>query len=113
MIKFFLHLSKEEQKKRFLERIDDPEKNWKFSAADVKEREFWNEYMNAYEKAIKKTASDHCPWYVVPADKKWFTRIAISTIILETLKNLKLKYPVLSDDEHEKLKDIKAKLEVE
>jgi PPK2 family polyphosphate:nucleotide phosphotransferase len=110
IIKFFLHLSKDEQKKRFLARIDDPEKNWKFSAADIYEREFWDDYMKAYEKAIKETATDDCPWYILPADKKWFTRIAISTIILETLKGLNLKYPVLPKEEKEKLDEAKKTL---
>jgi PPK2 family polyphosphate:nucleotide phosphotransferase len=110
IIKFFLNLSKEEQKQRFLARIDDPEKNWKFSASDVYEREFWDDYMGAYQKAIKETATQQCPWYVLPADKKWFTRIAISTIILDTLKGLKLKYPVLPKEEQDKLEDAKRKL---
>jgi PPK2 family polyphosphate:nucleotide phosphotransferase len=104
IIKFFLHLSKREQKERFLQRIDDPDRNWKFSAADIQERKFWDDYMDAYEKAIKETSTSHCPWYVLPADKKWFTRIAISTIILDTLKGLKLEYPVLPKAEMAKLK---------
>jgi len=107
IIKFFLHLSKDEQKERFLKRIDDPEKNWKFSAADIRERQFWDDYMKAYEKAIKETSTEHCPWYVLPADKKWFTRIAISTIILDTLKSLKLEYPVLPKAEKDKLEEAK------
>jgi PPK2 family polyphosphate:nucleotide phosphotransferase len=107
IIKFFLHVSKEEQKERFLQRIDNPEKNWKFSAADIEERGFWDDYMDAYEKAIQETATEHCPWYVIPADKKWFTRIAISNIILDTLKGLKLKYPVLPKEEKEKLEEAK------
>ncbi|HAL83228.1 MAG TPA: polyphosphate--nucleotide phosphotransferase [Mucilaginibacter sp.] len=110
IIKFFLHLSKDEQKDRFLKRIDDPDKNWKFSVADIHEREFWDDYMDAYEKAIKETATEHCPWYVLPADKKWFTRIAISTIILDTLKGLKLKYPVLPKAEKDKLVEAKKTL---
>jgi PPK2 family polyphosphate:nucleotide phosphotransferase len=110
IIKFFLNLSKDEQKKRFLKRIDDPDKNWKFSAADIYEREFWDDYMKAYEKAIKETATEDCPWYVIPADKKWFTRIAISTIILETLKGLKLEYPVLPTEEKDKLEEAKKML---
>ncbi|HEY8784480.1 MAG TPA: polyphosphate kinase 2 family protein [Mucilaginibacter sp.] len=110
IIKFFLNVSKDEQKKRFLERIDDPDKNWKFSAADIYEREFWNDYMDAYEKAIRETATENCPWYVLPADKKWFTRIAISTIILDTLKGLKLEYPVLPKEEKEKLEEAKKAL---
>ncbi len=110
IIKFFLHLSKGEQKERFLKRIDDPEKNWKFSAADIYEREFWDDYMKAYEKAIRETATEDCPWYIVPADKKWFTRIAISTIILDTLKSLKLEYPVLPKAEKDKLEEAKKTL---
>jgi len=110
IIKFFLHVSKDEQKERFLERIDDPEKNWKFSPADVYEREFWNDYMKAYEDAINETSTGHCPWYVIPADKKWFTRIAISTIILDTMKSLKLKYPVLPKKELGKLEEAKKAL---
>ncbi|MDB5018859.1 MAG: Polyphosphate kinase 2 [Mucilaginibacter sp.] len=111
IIKFFLNLSKNEQKERFLKRIDNPEKNWKFSAADIYEREFWDDYMKAYEKAIQETATDHCPWYVLPADKKWFTRIAISAIILDTLKALKLTYPVLPKEEKDKLEEAKKLLE--
>lgn len=110
IIKFFLNISKDEQKERFLKRIDNPGKNWKFSAADVYERRFWDEYMQAYEKAIQETATEDCPWYVLPADKKWFTRIAISTIILETLKGLKLKYPVLPKEEKDKLEDAREEL---
>jgi PPK2 family polyphosphate:nucleotide phosphotransferase len=110
IIKFFLNLSKGEQKERFLKRIDDPEKNWKFSAADIYEREFWDDYMKAYEKAIKETSTERCPWYVIPADKKWFTRIAISTIILDTLKELNLKYPALPKEEKDKLEAAKKTL---
>ncbi|TWI98149.1 Polyphosphate:AMP phosphotransferase [Mucilaginibacter frigoritolerans] len=110
IIKFFLHVSKDEQKERFLERIDDKEKNWKFSAADIYERGFWNDYMNAYEEAIKQTATEKCPWYVIPADKKWVTRTAISHIILDTLKELNLKYPVLPKEEKEKLEEAKKLL---
>ncbi|WP_184549730.1 polyphosphate kinase 2 family protein [Mucilaginibacter sp. FT3.2] len=113
IIKFFLHVSKHEQKERFLKRIDDPKKNWKFSAADIEERKRWGDYMEAYEKAIKETATKDCPWYVIPADKKWFTRIAISTVILETLRGLKLKYPVLVKEEKDKLDDAKKLLEQE
>ncbi|WPV01241.1 polyphosphate kinase 2 family protein [Mucilaginibacter sp. cycad4] len=111
VIKFFLNVSKQEQKKRFLKRIDNPKKNWKFQASDIAEREHWDEYMKAYEKAINETATDDCPWYVIPADKKWFTRIAISTIIRDTLKELKLEFPVLPKDEMEKLQEAKQLLE--
>lgn len=93
--KFFLYLSREEQKKRFLSRLDEPEKNWKFSEGDVREREFWSKYMGAYEEAIRYTASPQAPWYVVPADNKWFTRLVISNVIIETLKSLNLAYPVV------------------
>ncbi len=110
IIKFFLNLSKDEQKKRFLSRIDDPEKNWKFSSADIKERQCWDNYMKAYEKAIKETSTKDSPWYILPADKKWFTRIAISSIILDTLKGLNLKYPVLPAAEKEKLEAVKKQL---
>lgn len=113
IIKFFLYVSKEEQKQRFLKRIDDPAKNWKFQAADVNERKYWNDYMSAYEKAIKETATPENPWYVIPADKKWFTRIAISSVILETIKVLKLKYPVLPKAEKDQLQEIKTMLENE
>ena len=113
IIKFFLHLSKDEQKKRFLKRIADPEKNWKFSSGDIKERELWDDYMKAYETAIKETSTNETPWYVVPADKKWFTRIAISTIVVQTLKEMKLEYPVLPKEEIEKLAETKRILEAE
>ncbi|UOE51745.1 polyphosphate kinase 2 family protein [Mucilaginibacter sp. SMC90] len=111
VIKFFLNVSKQEQKKRFLKRIDNPEKNWKFQASDIAEREHWDEYMSAYEKAISETSTDDSPWYVIPADKKWFTRIAISTIIRDTLKDLKLEFPVLPKDEMDKLQEAKEILE--
>jgi PPK2 family polyphosphate:nucleotide phosphotransferase len=103
IIKFFLHVSKEEQKARFLKRIADPTKNWKFSSADINERQYFDDYMLAYERVIQETSTKCCPWYVIPADKKWFTRIAVSTIIHQTLKDLKLKYPVLGKEEIEKL----------
>jgi PPK2 family polyphosphate:nucleotide phosphotransferase len=113
IIKFFLNVSKDEQKVRFLKRIANPKKNWKFSAADIDERGKWGDYMAAYEKAIQETSTKDSPWYIIPADKKWFTRIAISTIILETLKGLKLKYPVLPKEEKEKLDVAKVLLEKE
>jgi len=94
--KFFLHLSREEQKARFLERLSEPEKHWKFSAADVRERGHWEAYQRAYEDAIRATSTPEAPWYVVPADHKWFTRLVISAAILETLESLALAYPVLS-----------------
>lgn len=113
IIKFFLHLSKKEQKKQFLERINTPEKNWKFAFGDILERQLWDDYMKAYEKAIKETSTDDCPWYIIPADRKWFTRIAVSTIVLDTLKNMKLEYPTLPDEERRKLDEAKRSLENE
>ena len=91
--KFFLHVSREEQKRRFLERLDQPEKNWKFSPNDVRERPFWKAYMRAYEDAIRATATAHAPWYVVPADNKWFTRVVVAAAIIDTLGALGLHYP--------------------
>jgi PPK2 family polyphosphate:nucleotide phosphotransferase len=91
--KFFLHLSKKEQKKRFLARLDEPQKNWKFSADDIHERKYWDDYQNAYEEMIRGTASKHAPWYVIPADNKWFTHLAVSAAIVEALEDLKLSYP--------------------
>jgi PPK2 family polyphosphate:nucleotide phosphotransferase len=97
LLKFFLHVSREEQKHRFLERLDNPEKNWKFSSADVRERAYWNEYMAAYEDAIRRTASREAPWYVVPADNKWFTRLVVAAAIVEAFWKLRLAYPRVDD----------------
>jgi PPK2 family polyphosphate:nucleotide phosphotransferase len=91
--KFFLHLSKKEQKQRFMARLDEPEKNWKFSAADVHEREFWDDYQNAFEDMIRNTATKRAPWYVIPADNKWFTHLAVAAVIVETLEELNPDYP--------------------
>ena len=99
VVKFFLHLSKEEQKRRFLARLETPEKNWKFSSADVKERGFWDAYQDAYEETIRHTASEFAPWYVVPADNKWFTRLVVSYAVVEALQGMKLKYPEVSGAE--------------
>jgi len=93
VVKFFLHLSKDEQKRRFLERADTPDKNWKFSSADMAERKFWDEYQDAYEDMIRHTATEDSPWYVVPADNKWFTRVVVSAAVIETLASLDLAYP--------------------
>ena len=101
--KFFLHVSRKEQRRRFLERLQIPEKNWKFSAADAKEREYWDDYMKAYEDTIKGTAAKHAPWYVVPADNKWFTRIVVAAAVIDTLASLGLEYPHMSE---EKLKEL-------
>jgi PPK2 family polyphosphate:nucleotide phosphotransferase len=91
--KFFLHVSKKEQEKRFLARLDEPEKNWKFSAADIHEREYWDDYQKAYEEMIANTSTKHAPWHVVPADNKWFSRLVVSAVIVETLESLDLAYP--------------------
>jgi PPK2 family polyphosphate:nucleotide phosphotransferase len=96
--KFFLHVSKKEQKRRFLERLETPEKNWKFSSADMAERGFWDEYQDAYEDMIRRTATKHAPWYVVPADNKWFTRLVVAAAVIDTLAALDLEYPKVGDD---------------
>ncbi len=95
ILKFFLHVSRKEQKKRFMDRLDETEKNWKFSASDVQERKFWSDYMYAFEEAIRATASKHSPWFVVPADNKWFTRLVVAAAIVQTVENLDLEYPKL------------------
>jgi PPK2 family polyphosphate:nucleotide phosphotransferase len=105
VLKFFLHVSKKEQKRRFLERIDRPEKNWKFSSSDAAEREHWDDYMEAYEDMIRETASEVAPWYVVPADNKWFSRVVVAAAVIETLHSLNLKYPEVGPD---KLKQLAA-----
>jgi PPK2 family polyphosphate:nucleotide phosphotransferase len=101
--KFFLHVSKAEQKRRFLARLEEPEKNWKFSGADVREREHWGEYMEAYEDMIRHTATSEAPWYVVPADHKWFTHIVVSSVIIETLKSLDLAFPKVDKERRKEL----------
>jgi PPK2 family polyphosphate:nucleotide phosphotransferase len=110
IVKFFLHLSKEEQQKRFLARIDEPEKNWKFSMADIEERQYWNQYMKAYEKCLGATSTGHAPWYVVPADDKENARLIVSQIILHTLKGLKMQYPETSDERRRELLAIRTRL---
>jgi PPK2 family polyphosphate:nucleotide phosphotransferase len=110
IIKFFLHLSKEEQCKRFIDRIDRPEKNWKFSLADVEERRFWNDYMRAYEKALSATSTKHAPWYVVPADDKRNTRLIVSRIVLDTLDALELSYPKTSAARRRELRALRKQL---
>lgn len=108
--KFFLHLSKKEQKQRFLARLDHPEKNWKFSASDARERAYWDDYQNAYEEMIVNTATKHAPWYVVPADNKWFTRTVVAAAIVETLQDLKLKYPKVDAAKRKELKVAEGEL---
>jgi PPK2 family polyphosphate:nucleotide phosphotransferase len=111
IIKFFLHVSKDEQKRRQLERIDDPEKNWKFNARDVAERAHWDAYMAAYESAIGATAAKHAPWYVIPADRKWFMRLAVMAALVAELESLDLAYPTLSPEEVAKLAEARKALE--
>jgi PPK2 family polyphosphate:nucleotide phosphotransferase len=109
--KFFLNLSKKEQKRRFLDRLEHPEKNWKFSPSDVHERQYWDDYMKAYEDMVIHTASPHAPWYVVPADNKWFTRVVVAAAIVETLEDLKLAYPEVDPDKRKELQAARALLE--
>lgn len=113
VLKFFLNVSREEQKKRFLERIDRPEKNWKFCTADVKERGFWDDYQQAYEDCLNHTSTEWAPWFVIPADAKWFTRLAVSEIIVRTLKQLNLRYPEVSEQRRQELQEIRKLLEAE
>jgi len=110
ILKFFLHLSHKEQKKRFLKRLDEPEKNWKFSASDVKERKFWDDYMQAFEEAIGATASKHAPWFVVPADNRWFTRLIVAAAIVDAVENLSLAYPKVDAAKRKELAAARAAL---
>lgn len=109
--KFFLNLSRKEQKKRFLERLDNPEKNWKFSAADVRERASWDDYMKAYQEMIAATSKRHAPWYVVPADNKWYTRVVVAAAIVDAMEELKLSYPKLRAQERNQLAEARKELE--
>ena len=108
--KFFLHVSHAEQKRRFLDRIEEPEKNWKFSASDAAERRYWKKYMHAYEDAIRATATKHAPWYVVPADNKWFTRVVVAAALIDTLAGLELHYPRLGKERLAQLAEAKRHL---
>jgi PPK2 family polyphosphate:nucleotide phosphotransferase len=108
--KFFLHVSKKEQKRRFLERIDDPKKNWKFSSNDAAERAYWDDYMNAYEEMIQETATKQAPWYVVPADNKWFTRVIVGAAVVDALADLDLAYPKVGEDKLKELATAKSEL---
>jgi PPK2 family polyphosphate:nucleotide phosphotransferase len=110
IVKFFLHLSKDEQRKRFIERIDDPDKNWKFSIDDITERGFWDDYMKAYEACLTATSTDEAPWYVVPADDKENARLIVSKVVLETLEDLKMAYPKASEAHLAELKSIRKQL---
>jgi len=110
ILKFFLQVSREEQKKRFMKRLDTPEKNWKFSASDVHERKFWDEYMRAYEEAIRASASTHAPWFVVPADNKWFTRLVVAAAIVEAVEQLDLTYPKVDAEKKKELATMRSAL---
>jgi PPK2 family polyphosphate:nucleotide phosphotransferase len=109
--KFFLNVSKEEQKRRFLARLEEPAKNWKFSMADAAEREHWEDYMHAYEEVIRNTASPEAPWYVIPADNKWFTRLAVAEVVVDTLRSLKLEFPKVDKTKRREFAEIRGKLE--
>jgi PPK2 family polyphosphate:nucleotide phosphotransferase len=108
--KFFLHVSKKEQKQRFLDRIDDPLKNWKFSSNDASERDYWDDYMKAYEEMIQETATKHAPWYVVPANNKWFTRVVVGGAVIDALADLDLEYPEVDQSKLKELAAAKKKL---
>jgi hypothetical protein len=110
ILKFFLNVSRKEQKKRFLERLEQPDKNWKYSAADAIERGYWDDYMHAYEEAIRATAAPHAPWFVVPADNKWFTRLVVADAIVEALDRLKLEYPKVDKAKRKELAAARAML---
>jgi len=108
--KFFLHVSKKEQKRRFLERVEEPSKNWKFSASDMEERKFWDQYMEAYEEMIRNTATQDAPWFVVPADNKWFTRVIISAAVIDALASLNLSYPKVGEEKQKELAAVRQAL---
>ena len=109
-MKFFLHVSKEEQRERFLARADEAEKNWKFSAADVAERERWDDYQRAFEQALKATSTEHAPWYVIPADRKWLMRTAVAAILVHHLEAMDPRFPAPTDDERAAIAEAVAKL---
>jgi PPK2 family polyphosphate:nucleotide phosphotransferase len=113
VLKFFLHLSKREQKQRFLERLEKPEKNWKFSMSDALEREHWEKYMRAYEDMIQNTSTKHAPWFIVPADHKWFTRLVVAEAIIDAMESLDLSFPKMDAEKRKELKDASAALEHE
>ena len=111
VLKFFLHLSKAEQRRRLLSRLEEPDKNWKFSSADIRERAYWDDYAEAYEQAIRQTATEHAPWYVVPADHKWFTRLVVAEVVVQTLESLKLRYPEVEPAKQRELAKARRVLE--
>ena len=110
VLKFFLHLSKSEQKKRFLARLDEPAKNWKFSPADLRERALWDDYQDAYEEMIGATATPHAPWYVVPADNKWFTHLVVAAAVVDAMDALDLKFPTVTREQKEALRKAREQL---
>ena len=113
ILKFFLHISKDEQKKRFLKRLDEPAKNWKFSLGDVEERQHFDAYMEAYETAIRATAAPHAPWYVIPADRKWLARLMVARAMVRTLEGLALAFPEVAPEKREEIGRVRAALESE
>jgi PPK2 family polyphosphate:nucleotide phosphotransferase len=113
IVKFYLHVSKEEQRRRFLARLDEPEKNWKFSLSDVKEREHWDDYMEAYEDMLEQTSTEHAPWYVIPADHKWFMRMAVADIVVSALEKLKPDFPTITEEKRRELEAARKVLEQE
>ncbi len=113
VVKFFLHVSRKEQKRRFLERLTNPEKNWKFSLSDIAERQYWDDYQDAYEDMIRHTASRHAPWYVVPADNKWFTRLVVAEAVVNALDAMNLKYPKVDRQTKQQLEKARKQLETE
>jgi PPK2 family polyphosphate:nucleotide phosphotransferase len=113
ILKFYLHVSKKEQKKRFLDRLENPEKYWKFSASDIAERAYWKDYQKAFEDTLRETSTDYAPWYIVPSDHKWFARALVADIIVSTIRSLDLKYPVISDEQLKAMKEAKRMLEEE
>ncbi|MFM8735474.1 MAG: hypothetical protein ACKOC8_09800 [Pirellulales bacterium] len=113
VVKFFLNVSRVEQRKRFLSRIDEPDKHWKFSPADVAERRHWDAYMKAYEEAIAATSTEHAPWYVVPADKKWISRTVVAAVLVETIRRLGLGWPVIDAEKRRQIDEARRQLEAE
>ena len=108
--KIFLNVSREEQKRRFMERLETPDKHWKFSSSDAKERQFWNGYMDAYQEAIRATARPYAPWYVVPADNKWYTRVVVAAVMIDALESLNLKFPEMSESQQQQLAEARKGL---
>jgi len=113
VVKFFLHVSKEEQRRRFLARLDEPVKNWKFSLSDAKEREYWDDYMEAYEDMLANTSTEHAPWYVIPADHKWFMRMAVADVIVSVLEKLRPEFPTITEEKRRELEAARKALEQE